>query len=479
MLSRRSLIARSSILLAGSAAGACAAAPRPGTGATPAPALPALFDDIAERTFRYFWDTTPHHNGLAPDRWPTPSFCSIAAVGFALTAYPIGVDRGWITRDQAIERTLNTLRFFWNAPQGDAPQGTTGHKGFFYHFLHTDTGTRFRDTELSSVDTTLLLGGMLFAARYFDGAAPEEAEIRDLAHRIHARVDWRWMQARAPLICMGWKPESGFIPSDWRGYNEGMLVYILALGAPDAAKRATADAWMGWTASYGHSWRGEGDTRFLAFGPHFGHQYSHTWVDFRGIRDAVMRAEGLDYFENSRRATYAQRAYAIANPMGWTGYSADIWGLTACDGPGDIRRVVNGTERTFRSYSARGPLGQPDEFDDGTIAPTAAIASVAFAPEIVGPCAAAMHAEHGARIYGKYGFIDSFNPSFVWADAATKGAVVPGHGWVDDDYLGIDQGPILAMWANQRSDFIWSRMRGCPVLRDGLTRAGFTGGWLA
>jgi hypothetical protein len=472
---RRSLIARSALLMAGTAASGCATTiSRPSAAA----ALPPLFDDVAERTFRFFWDTANPANGLAPDRWPTRDFCSVAATGFALTAYPIGVTRGWITRDAAAQRTLTTLRFFWNAPQGDAGQGTSGHKGFFYHFLDMENGLRYGNTELSSVDTSWLVAGMLFAAEWFDGDAPAEAEIRDLAQRIYARIDWPWMQARSPLLCMGWHPESGFIPSDWQGYNEGALAYILALGAPNHP--VAPGAWAAWCASYDRSWRGEGITRFLAFAPHFGHHYSHTWIDFRGIRDAVMRAEGSDYFENARRATYAQRAYAIANPMGWDGYSADIWGLTACDGPADLRRAFKGQERIFRTYSARGPLGQPDEFDDGTIAPTAAIASVAFAPEIVIPATQALHAVHGQRIYGQYGFADSFNPSFRWTDVPLRhGKVDPQHGWVADDRLGIDQGPILAMIANYQSDLVWSRMRGCAPIRRGLEQAGFTGGWLA
>lgn len=475
MFTRRTLVTRASILMAGAAASGCATLP----GVATAPNSPALIDDIAERTFRFFWETTNPANGLAPDRWPTKGFSSIAATGFALTAYPIGVERGWIGRAAALARTLTTLRFFWNAPQGDSRSGVSGHKGFFYHFLDMETGHRFGRTELSSVDTGLLLGGILFAAQYFDRATAEEAEVRDLAQKINARVDWRWMQKPSRVICMGWHPESGFIASDWHGYNEGMLVYLLALGAPDPARRVEPDAWAAWASTYARSWRGEGATRHLAFAPHFGHQYSHVWVDFRGIRDATMREAGFDYFENSRRATYAQRAYATANPMGWDGYSADIWGLTACDGPAGVQRVVNGTQRTFRTYSARGPLGLPDEFDDGTLAPTAALGSIAFAPEIVEPCAAALHARYGRRLYGRYGFLDSFNPSFRFTDVKlSKGSIDPELGWFDDDYLGIDQGPILAMIANHRDDFVWSRMRGSQILRTGLQRAGFAGGWL-
>ncbi len=457
-------------------AGAAAAAPR--TLAASRPALPPLFDDIARRTFAFFRDTTDRVHGLAPDRWPSPSFCSIAATGFALTAWPIGVARGWMTRTAAAERTLATLRFFWNAPQGDSSEGVTGHKGFFYHFLDMKTGHRFGGCELSSVDTALLVAGMLFAAEWFDGRDPVETEIRDLAQRIYARIDWRWMQAGRPLVAMGWHPESGFIARGWDGYNEGMLIYILALGAPEHALDPAA--WASWCASYPHAWRGEGPTRHLGFGPQFGHQYSHVWIDFRGIRDVAMRAAGIDYFENSRRATWWQRRYAAANPMGWAGYSADIWGLTACDGPADATRRRGDRMAEFRAYSARGPIGLPDGFDDGTLAPTAAIASLPFAPEIVIPAAAALHRVHGKRLYQRYGFVDSFNPSFRWTDTAIeRGHVDPQHGWYDTDYLGIDQGPILAMIANHRDDQVWSTMRRSKAIATGLRRAGFTGGWLA
>ena len=161
-----------------------------------------LFDDLARRTFDFFWETTPASNGLSPDRYPTPSFSSIAAVGFALTAYPIGVERGYITRLQAIERVLATVRFFRDAPQGPGATGTAGYKGFFYHFLDMKTGTRFGDIELSTVDTALLMGGMLFCRSYFDRGSADEAEIRRLVDEIYARIDWPWMQVRGAAICV-------------------------------------------------------------------------------------------------------------------------------------------------------------------------------------------------------------------------------------------------------------------------------------
>ncbi len=442
-------------------------------------ALPPLFEDLEERTFRFFWETVNRENGLVPDRWPSPSFSSIAAVGFGLTCYAIGVERGFCARTEARDLTLTTLRFFWNAPQGAAPAGTTGHAGFFYHFLDMKSGRRFRNVELSSVDTAILLMGVLFAGAYFDREQPAEAEIRKLAAAIYARADWNFFRSDGRrAISMGWHPETGLIERNWEGYNEGMFIYVLALGAP--AHAVPSDSWQAWTRTYPSFWRGEGDTRHLAFAPLFGHQYSHVWIDFRGIRDEPMRQAGLDYFENSRRATYANRAYCAANPMRWEGYSRDVWGLTACDGPGSFELVYKGEKRTFHGYAARGPLGQPDERDDGTIAATAALGSLPFAPEIVIPCVEALHRQHGSRLYSKYGFLDSFNPSFKYQGLKVeRGDVDPQGGWVDSDYLGIDQGPILAMTANYRDDFVWKHMRKVPAIRHGLQRAGFTGGWLS
>ena len=432
-------------------------------------------DDLERRTFDWFWDTANPLNGLVPDRWPTKSFCSIAAVGFGLTALPIGVERGWITREQARARTLTTLRFFANAPMGPEAAGRTGHKGFFYHFIDMETGHRFGTTELSSIDTTLLLGGMLFAAEYFNQANPDETEIRRLATLVNDRVDWRWMLGDGPYVSMGWHPEKGHIPHQWDRYNEATLLYLLALGSPTFA--IGPGTWTRYSAEFDKSWGTHWGQQHLHFPPMFGHQYSHVWVDFKGIADPWLRAKRIDLFENSRRATIAQRNYAIANPGGWADYGRDVWGLTACDGPGDFKRVIGGREREFFSYSARGPGGR----DDGTLAPTAAAGSIAFAPEIVLPALAAMKERYGAAIYGRYGFFDSFNPTLVdpeQAGALLHGRVVPGLCWVDGDYLGIDQGPIVAMIANHRNGLIWKAMRSSRPVVAGLRKAGFTGGWL-
>ncbi|HEY5972125.1 MAG TPA: glucoamylase family protein [Pseudoxanthomonas sp.] len=441
------------------------------------PDLPPLFRDIERRTFQFFWDTTNEVNGLTPDRFPSRPFASIASVGFALTAYPIGIENNWVSRTQAVDRTLLTLKFFHDLPQGPQRSGKGGYKGFYYHFLDMQQGARYdRWVELSSVDTTLLMMGVLFAQSYYDRDDPREKEIRELADVLYKRVDWTWLQQNKPLVSMGWYPESGFIPHDWEGYNEAMMLYVLALGSP--THPVSPDAWEVWTRSYGEVWGVYQDQEFLAFGPLFGHQYSHVWIDFRGLQDDYMRERGMDYFENSRRAAYAQREYAIANPMKWKDYGENIWGLTASDGPQRTQQEYRGEQREFRGYSARG-AGLSDSFDDGTIAPTAVVASLPFAPEIVIPATVEMHERYGEYLYSSYGFLDSFNRSFDYDIPLKTGRLVAEEGWVSSDYIGIDQGPILAMIANYRNDFVWNVMKKNPHIRLGLERAGFKGGWLA
>jgi hypothetical protein len=433
----------------------------------------AFLDTLQRRTFDFFWERTNPANGLTPDRWPTKSFSSIAAVGFALAGYPVGVERGYITRAQARDRVLTTLKFFWEAPQGDAGAGMTGHKGFFYHFLDMESGRRFEDVELSTIDTTLLLGGILFCQMYFDGNDPVEGAVRAYADSIYRRVDWRWAQARAPLVSMGWDPSKGFINADWHGLNEAMLLIVLALGSPTHS--VGPEAWTAWTSTY--QWGRFHGQEHVGFAPLFGHQYSHAFIDFRGIQDTYMRRKGIDYFENSRRATYAQRGYAIANPGKWTGYGPDTWGLTASDGPADTTLEIGGRTRRFMEYAARG-ASFTEVRDDGTIAPTAAGGSLPFAPEITIPVLMAMRERHGDALFGQYGFLDAFNETFPRDRAPATGRTIPGKGWYDIDYLGIDQGPILLMAENYRTGLVWRYLRRHPAITRGLRRAGFTGGWL-
>jgi hypothetical protein len=478
-MNRRELIAATPALLLA----ACKTPPPPPAPPVmrPAPVVPLkpldpLLDETQKRTFNFFWDTAEPETGLVPDRWPRPPFSSIAAVGFALNSYPIGAERGWVTRAQARARVLTTLRFLRDAQQDTSPDQATGYQGFFYHFVNFTTGKRYGDSELSTVDTTLLMAGVLFAGGYFDQDEPDETEIRKIADDLYRRVNWPWAIAMNPDIRMAWSPELEFGGHDWRGYNEAMLVFLLALGSPTYP--VSPQVWDAWTSDYYRSWGTlEGQTH-LTFGPMFGHQYTHVWIDLRGIKDEFMWPQGMDYFENSRRAVLAQRAYAIRNPLDWKGYGPNVWGLTACDGPGDHEFDYLGQKRKFYSYGARG-VGLTEIRDDGTIAPTAALASLPFAPEIVVPAAQTMYQRYGRYLYGKYGFFDAFNPSFDYDVPLRHGRRVRGQGWFDTEYLGIDQGAIISMLENYRSELIWSVLKRNEHIRRGLKRAGFEGGWLA
>lgn len=451
--------------------------------------------DLHKRTFRYFWETTSADNGLAPDNWPNPDFCSIASIGFALNAYVIGVRSGYVSRGDAADRTLTTLRTLWNGPQGPDDTGVMGHKGFFYHFLHMDSGLRYEHVELSSIDTCLMLGGVLTAAAFFDGDNAAEAEIRKTGISLYERVDWTFMARENGLISMGWHPEkglqdhdaNGLINRNWDRYNEGMMVYLLAMASP--THPSPAEGWRSWMATIDGTWGPNFGEIHLGFAPLFGHQYSHIWYDFRGIADDYMRRHGSDYFTNSQKATRAQRNYAVINPGHFKAYGKDVWGLTACRGPGYIEATYDGHEQVFQGYSARGPqAGDGEGIDDGTIAPTAGVSSVAFTPDICVPLIHSLRTNYGADLYGQYGFYDAFNPSFPKDLPSRTGRATNSAGWVSSEYLGIDQGPILSMLENYRSGQIWDLFNRSPltgqIARRGFERAGFepvgpSGKWIS
>lgn len=471
-----------------------------------------LLDEIEYAHFNYFVDQSDANTGLTRDRSQAGSASSIAAVGFSLSSYPIAAERGWVKREEAADYTLKVLRTLWNAPQGDAVEGESGNHGFFYHFLDPKTGTRAWKSELSTIDTALLMSGVLFSKNYFSGDSNEEKEIRDLADKLYQRVDWTWALNSDKRVSMGWNPESGFIKYDWQGYNEAMILLLLGMGSP--THPLPKESWSKYTQS--EQLNTYGGQTYIDFRPLFGHQYSHSWVDFRGISDAKTTALGFDYFENSRRATLAQNSYGINNPLGFRGYGKLDWGWTACDGPGDAynkqlgpiqqskqsvlagtsgtqdqfhklqdlcKRTGTATDRSFCnsyfqsalanpnaaahffSYIAR---GAPNSIDDGTIAPTAAASSIAFAPEIVLPTLQNWR-QNRPEIWSRDGFKDAFNPT---ADPAKPS------GWVDDDTLGIDQGPIVLMTENYRTGLVWNTMKKDQYLVKGLKQAGFSGGWL-
>ncbi|MEO8945607.1 MAG: glucoamylase family protein [Gemmatimonadaceae bacterium] len=421
-----------------------------------------LLDTIQKRTFEYFIHESNPANGLVRDRTTDTSPASIAATGLALAAYPVGVERGYMTRTAAVKRTLACLRFFANSAQGRGAD-VTGYKGFYYHFLDMSTGKRVWNCELSSVDSTFLIAGMLVAAEYFTHDTPGETEIRTLANDIYARADWLWMLNGGPCVSHGWRPRKGFLPYRWNGYDEALLLYMLGLGS--TTHPLPKETYSAWASSY--LWKKKYGIEYLYSGPLFTHQLSHIWIDFKGIRDAYMRDKDLDYFENTRRATQVQQQYAIRNPMEFEGYGEYCWGLTACDGPGPKSCKVKGVERRFFNYISRGaPLGP----DDGTIAPWAVVASLPFAPEIVLPTIDHMNKLHLIDD-NPYGFKTSFNRTFPEKNTG-------GSGWVSAGHCGINQGPIVLMIENYRTQLTWNLMRKCPYLITGLHRAGFTGGWL-
>ena len=419
-------------------------------------------DKLQRDTFEYFLKESNRANGMVPDNTRHGAHASITAIGFALTAYTIGAERGFITRTEAIDRTLATLRFFMDSEQGEHPDAT-GYKGFYFHFLYMDCGRRAWKSELSTIDSTFLLAGFLTSGTYFNGDAAEECEIRLLAEELYARADWQWALNEGETVSMGWKPESGFLEHRWGGYSEALILYMLALASP--SHPIGAESYEAWMRTY--RWRKLYGYEFLYAGPLFIHQLSHMWIDLRGIQDEFMRGKGIDYFENSRRATYVQQEYAIRNPRNYKGYNERCWGITASDGPGPTSAKIDGVERRFFDYTARGiPYGP----DDGTIAPWAAVASLPFAPDIVLPAL-----QHFTDAYpemsSKYGFKCSFNPTFDGGNQQKRG-------WISKGYYGLDQGPIVMMIENHRTGFLWQLMKQCPYVVEGLRRAGFTGGWL-
>ncbi len=420
-----------------------------------------LLSRVQRDAFRYFERIVNPQNGLVADNSRVGSHSSIAAVGFALSCYAVAVERGLMPRTEAVDRTLAALRFFSTSPQTGAADAT-GYRGFFYHFLDMESGRRAWKSELSLVDSAILLAGALAAGQYFDRDSEPEAEIRRLAESLYQRADWKWALNDRPTIAHGWKPECGFLNYGWEGYNEAILLYALALGSPTSP--LGPESYQAWTSTY--QWENLYGRDVLYAGPLFVHQFSHVWIDFRGIRDAFMREKKSDYFENSARAVEIQRQYAVRNPKDFSGYGPDCWGLSACEGPGPLTQRDNGLERRFLGYAARGvPYGP----DDGTLAPAAAVASLPFAPDAVlqaleHACEACPEAatEVGLRCY---------NPSFVDPKSGRRG-------WICDATFAIDEGPVVLMIENHRSALLWDLMRGNPHLARGLRRAGFEGGWL-
>jgi hypothetical protein len=393
-----------------------------------------FLNDLQQRLFKYFWEQADPQTGIVPDRARADGSAldenhrnvgSIAATGFGLSALCIASERRWIDPAQAIERTRVTLRFFADR--------AFHQRGWFYHWIDTKTGERRWNSEISSIDTALLLGGVLTVGQCF----ANDPEIPRLATKIYRRVDFRWMLNGDPsLLSHGWKPESGFLHPRWDTYSEDLILYLLAIGSPSFSISPRS-----WYALWKDRYRYAGYSYFTTIGvPLFMHQYSHAWVDFRGRRET--RGDRIDYFQNSVNATLAHRIFCINLAHAFPGYGPDMWGITASD--------------SAKGYLAWG--GPPRDLDiDGTVVPAAAGGSLMFTPGLSVKALRRMREKHGDKIYGRYGFVDAFNPN---------------NGWVNPDVIGIDQGIMLLSAENARTGAVWRWFMKNPEIPLALRRVG-------
>jgi hypothetical protein len=326
--------------------------------------------------------------------------------------------------------------------------------------LDIQTGRRVWQCELSLIDTTLLIMGVLTAACYFEGDG-DEAEIRRLGDALYRRVDWAWAQGDWDAVSQGWKPECGFLHYGWEGYNEATILYVLGLGSPSHPLPQTS--FRNWTITY--QWENLLGRNVLYSGPLFTHLFSHAWIDFRGIRDHFMREVGSDYFQNTCNTIAVHREYGAHNPQGFVGYERNFWGITAGDGPSIPKLRLNGRDRHFFGYMSRGvPYGP----DDGTIAPWAMLATLPFNAEAA--LAGTRHLlQNYPQVCAQDRFSSGFNPTLQ----------CDGRGWLSEGWYGLDQGLLVLMIQNARDGSLWKLLRGCPYIRAGLTRAGFDDGWLS
>ena len=420
---------------------------------------------LQQKTFSYFLKEDNDKTGLIADKTQPGSPASIAATGLGISCYVAGIERGFITREEAIKRTLTVLKFLHTSHQG-TENDATGYKGFYYHFLDMKTGKRTWESELSTIDTAILLSGILTARYYFTGENKSEIEIRRYADELYARVDWQWALNGKDTISHGWKPESGFLKYRWNmKYSEAHLIYILALGSPTFP--INPSGYKKWTSTF--ELKKLYDIECIYAGPLFIHQMSQIWLDFNGINDDLNREIGIDYFENSGRATQIQQQYAMENPLGFSHYGENAWGFTASDGPGPATRKVDGVKRKFYEYKARGaPFGP----DDGTISPWAVVSSLPFLPDVV--LSTMRHAITKLPDYENshdYGFDACYNTTFLLDNTKSKN-------WVSEWQFGLDQGSLILMIENYKSGLIWEIIKRCPHINNGLQRAGFRGGWL-
>ena len=416
-----------------------------------------LLDRLQRGAFAYFDEYSNFDNGLVADTSRPGSPCSIAVVGMALSAYPVAVSRGWLSRDAAAARTLAALRFLSASTQSDDAEAT-GYKGFYYHFLNMQSGKRVWQCELSLIDTALLLAGIIVAGCYFDRKGDEE--IRALSDILYRRVDWPWTLNNGETLAQGWKPECGFLHYGWEGYNEATILYILGIGSPTTP--LPRDCFSSWTSTY--QWENILGHNFLYSGPLFTHLFSHAWIDFRGIRDRFMQEKRSTYFDNTQSAIAVQREYCGRNPRGFIGYDRNLWGITAGEGPDHQAMRETLHDRRFFGYMSRGvPYGP----DDGTISPWAMLACLPFDPPAALTGIRRLLLEY-PQVCSHDRFSSGFNPTLQ----------TNGTGWLSEGWFGLDQGLLVLMIENYRSGLVWDITRRSRIFKDGLTLAGFEDGWL-
>jgi hypothetical protein len=383
-----------------------------------------FLNEVEQANFLYFWEQADPKTGMVKDRCnvranDTGVVASIAATGFGLTALCIGEYRGFVKREEARERALTALRFLWKK--------LPNHRGFFYHWANISTGERVWDSEVSSVDTAILLCGVLTCREHF-----RHSEVSALANAVFNRVDWTWLSEDTPLLPHGWTPEIGFLPYRWDLYSELMMMYLLGMGSFTHPLRP--DTWHAWKRMH---FEYDGLRYIGSFAPLFVHQYSQAWFDFRGKRDQY-----ADYFENSAIATDAHRLFCLELAKKFPDYSNDLWGITASDSESGY--VVWG------GPPAVGPI-------DGTVVPSAPGGSLAFLPQPTMRVLRTIRNRYGPA-WSKYGFVNAFNPL---------------KGWYDDSVIGIDTGITMLMAENARTGFVWDTFMQTPEAQRGMDRAGF------
>ena len=383
-----------------------------------------FLDALVHANFLFFWEQSNPQTGLVKDRCnvvakDTSLAASIASTGFGLTAICIGEKRGFVSHSEARTRVTQALSFLWHK--------LPTHRGFFYHFANINTGERMWDSEVSSIDTAILLCGILTCRQHF-----QDETIAQLAHAIFDRVDWTWLSEDTTLLSQGWTPESGFIPSRWDLYSELMMMYLLGMGS--TSHPLSNDAWFAWKRTV---FEYDGLRYIGSFAPLFVHQYSQAWFDFRGKRDRF-----ADYFQNSVIATDVHRRFCLELNEQFVDYTNALWGITASDS-------VNGYV-VWGGPPAMGPI-------DGTIVPAATGGSLPFLPDATMRVLRAMH-DNYPRTWCRYGFLDAFNPLTDWYDS---------------DVIGIDTGITMLMAENARTGFVWDTFMKNPEAQRGMANAGF------